>query len=49
MFQFLGYGLFVGARPRTAISGPNTPTDVSVDNNKVSVINTTKQIVAAFS
>lgn len=44
--RFMDY--FVGARPRNlAISGPNTPTNVAVNSdNTVSVINTTKSIVA---
>lgn len=43
--RFIDY--FVGARPRNlAISGPNTPTNVQVENGAVSVINTTKSIVA---
>lgn len=43
--RFMDY--FVGARPRNlAISGPNTPTNVQVANNSVSVIDTTKSIVA---
>lgn len=43
--RFLDY--FVGARPNNlAISGPNTPTNVAVENNSVSVVNTTKSLVA---
>lgn len=43
--RYLDY--FTGVRPRNlAISGPNTPTNVAVENQSVSVINTTKSLVA---
>lgn len=43
--RYLDY--FTGARPRNlAISGPNTPTNVAVENNSVDVVNITKSIVA---
>lgn len=43
--RFLDY--FTGARPRNlAISGPNTPTNVQVENNSVDVINITRSLVA---